>query len=521
MMNAAREPSHRRAAALSLLVLACASAPPRTASVAASSPMNRKLVVLDAPTNLGLRPPRPGVVPGVAGMPRALRARRLVQRLGATDGGAVESPPYSADPDFAVGFRNGGGIRLFSERLAERTRPLVRSGAFPIVLGGDCSVLVGTILGLKPLGRYGLVFIDGHDDFSPVRDPDKFRGLVTAAGQDLALATGRGPAALADIQGARPYVAEADVVVFGMYHDPSDAKDYDLALLDSTSIRQRRIDWIRAVGVREAAEETMRWLESKPLDGYWIHVDADVLDQSVMPAVDSPNPNGLYFDELAQALQIFLSSPKAVGLEITIYDPELDPDGVYGDRLADTIVRAFGEARPGSAPPRLRFAAELTALNREPTEDLALYGQFVGDWEFERTKQMLDGRVERARGQWHFGWILEGRAIQDVFMVPGRRQREAGAPLTTYGVVVRTYDPKRRKWRITWHDALRGSTITLSGERRGDEIVQEARDEQGRRVRWVFSSIRADSFRWRLEASPDEGKTWNVTQELVARRAER
>jgi arginase len=88
--------------------------------------------------------------------------------------------------------------------------------------------------------------------------------------------------------------------------------------------------------------------------GFWIHLDADVLDAKVMPAVDSPNQRGLSFEQLQQILSLLLSSPKARGLEVTIYDPTLDPDGRYVKGLAHTIEQSFVAsgrfhlARPGS-----------------------------------------------------------------------------------------------------------------------------------------------------------------------------
>ncbi|MCR3745859.1 Arginase family protein, partial [Actinomadura glauciflava] len=69
--------------------------------------------------------------------------------------------------------------------------------------------------------------------------------------------------------------------------------------------------------------------------------DADILDKSVMPAVDSPNPDGLSFKELASVLRTLVASPRAVGMHIAIYDPELDPDGTAGAALTDTVAAAF------------------------------------------------------------------------------------------------------------------------------------------------------------------------------------
>jgi len=303
--------------------------------------MKPPITVLDAPSNLGLRPPKPGVVPGTYRAPAALRARKLLERLGARDGGRVEPPAYSPDPEPETGFRNGKSVQTFTEALAYRTGEIVRTGGRPLVLGGDCSILLGNMLALRSIGRYGLVFIDGHDDYSYVRDRAKYRGLLTAAGLDLALVTGNGPDALVNRRGLKPYVQERDVVLFGVYRDPADARDYAVEKIDASPIRQFSIEKLRRDGVRAAAEEARAAIEAQGLDGFWIHVDADVLDQSVMPAVDSPNANGLTFDELTETLRVFVASPQAVGVEVTIYDPDLDPDGIYGDRLADTIVGAL------------------------------------------------------------------------------------------------------------------------------------------------------------------------------------
>lgn len=303
---------------------------------------SKQIAVVDAPSPLGLRPPKPHRIPGVRKLAESMRARGLRERLNAEEGGWVEPPAYSLDPEPTTGFRNGKALPAYTEALAAHTRALVQAGRFPVVLGGDCSILLGNMLALKPLGRYGLVFLDGHDDFSRPRDRSKAQGLLTAAGLDVALATGHGPDALTNLQNARPYVAEEDVILFGLSRDPTDELDYATEALEATRIHQFRIERVRELGARAAAEQALRLLEEKPLDGFWIHVDADVLDEVVMPAVDSPNPRGLHFDELAEALRVFLSSPRATGFELTIYDPELDPHGTYGDQLADAVVRAFG-----------------------------------------------------------------------------------------------------------------------------------------------------------------------------------
>jgi arginase family enzyme len=121
----------------------------------------RSIVVVDAPTNVGLSPPGVGREPGVYGLASALRANGIVSRLGATDGGTGVSPPYKPEIDPSTGVRNGEALRSFSLDLAEKVGAVVQEGKFPFVLGGDCSILIGNMLALRRRGRFGLVFIDG------------------------------------------------------------------------------------------------------------------------------------------------------------------------------------------------------------------------------------------------------------------------------------------------------------------------------------------------------------------------
>ena len=306
----------------------------------------RPVALLDAPCNLGLRPPRPGAAPGAALLAAAMRERNLRERLGAEDAGVLEPPAYSPDPDPETWFRNGQGLLAFAPVLADRVASLVSAGRFAFVLGGDCSVLIGSMLGLRSLGRYGLVFLDAHDDFSPARELAKYHGFLAAAGLDLGVVTGRAPGGLNDLRGLRPYVREDDVVLFGQSPDPNDAEFFDTEAIEATAIHRMTVARIRELGPGPAARSALELLSVRPLDGFWVHLDADVLDQKLMPAVDSPNPDGLDFEQLGDALGVLLSDPNAVGMDLTIYDPELDPEGTHGDRLADTLVRAFGRRSP-------------------------------------------------------------------------------------------------------------------------------------------------------------------------------
>lgn len=348
-------------AALALpALLACGrpeAPPPPTsrieASPAPSSPgAERRIVVLDAPSNLGLRPPAPGKLPGVYRLPEALRRNRIVERLGASDGGSVPVPPYSPDADQAVGFRNGTSLSRYTRTLAGQIETHVRERKFVVLLGGDCSVLLGSMLGLRRLGAYGLAAIDAHDDFSYIRDRKRYEGIFTAAGLDLALVTGHGPDALSDLDGLRPYVPEKHVVQLGLSREPGDDVHYATETFDRSEIRSLRRSRILEIGATRAGREARAYLESKPIEGFFVHVDADVLDASILPAVDSPNPVGLTFQQLTELLTELLRSPKMVGLDLAILDPDLDPEGVYAARFTDAIVEAFERAAKAEPPGR-------------------------------------------------------------------------------------------------------------------------------------------------------------------------
>jgi arginase len=295
------------------------------------------IAVLDAPSVLGLRPPAPGQVPGARRLPEALRANRLVERLGAADAGRVGPPPYSPELDPATGVRNGTAIAAFSIALADRLVGLLGSGAFPLVLGGDCSILLGAMLALRRLGRYGMVSIDGGLDFRHAGNAHLVGPVGSVAGEDLAVVTGRGPPQLTDLEGRRPLVAEADVVAMG-HRGLEPVADELLA----TALTLIDVAELRRLGPAEAGVRAVAVLARGGVEGFWVHVDADVLDPEVMPAVDAPEPGGLTHQELAALLQTLTASELAVGMQLTIFDPDLDPDGRLAAELTGTVVAGLG-----------------------------------------------------------------------------------------------------------------------------------------------------------------------------------
>jgi arginase len=311
------------------------------ASAAPSNdPLMKPIVILDAPSNLGLRPPRENHEPGVWRLPQSLRVRGIIQKLGARDAGAVPRLPYSPDADPVTGFRNGPRIAEYTTQLATKIGALLEETVFPFVIGGDCSILLGSALALRRRGRYGLCFIDGHNDFSYARDP-KRHGLYAAAGLDLALTTGHGPDAFANIDGLKPYIRHEDVAALGVYRDPADQEFFDIDSFYRSGISIFEAEQIRKEGAESTAKKALEVVSRKDLAGFWIHLDADVLNQSVNPAVDSPNPGGITFPQLSEVLGVLLASPRVVGMHVTILDPELDPEGNYAASLVEAIASGF------------------------------------------------------------------------------------------------------------------------------------------------------------------------------------
>lgn len=159
-------------------------------------------------------------------------------------------------------------------------------------------------------------------------------------------------------------------------------------------------------------------------------------------------------------------------------------------------------------------------LARGPNDDnaseLALFGQFEGSWDLDVSWFKNGELMREERGEWHFGWILDGRAMQDVWIVPTRAEQRAGAPLYEYGTSVRFFDPAINAWRSTWIGPVQGSVRPFLAQRRGDEIVLSGQQLDGQDIEWVFANIQANSFSWRFLKRSVDG--WELVQAFQCRR---
>lgn len=289
-----------------------------------------RFVIVEAPSILGLKPT------GVERLPEALEQADLLRRLDAKIVERIEAPPYDPKRDKATLMLNPQGIHRFSLKLADTVTAILHKNQFPIVLGGDCSILLGNVLALRRLGKYGLFFIDGHADF--YQPEASITGEV--ADMDLAIVSGRGPDILSNIDGLKPLVQDENIVLFG-YRDSKEASEYGSQDVKASNIHIKDLAGIRKLGVFKAASEALDMLLAEDIEGIWIHLDVDVLDDVIMPAVDYRMQDGLSFAELSVLLKVLLKSGRIIGMDITVFNPSLDKDGSIARKLVSSIVKGL------------------------------------------------------------------------------------------------------------------------------------------------------------------------------------
>ena len=189
---------------------------------------------------------------------------------------------------------------------------------------------------MRRLGRYGLFFIDGHADF--YQPEASVSGEV--ADMDLAIVSGRGPDILTNIDGLKPLVRDEDIILFG-YRDAEQSASYGSQDVIDTNMDVYDFSRVKELGITNASSLAIRKLLENGIDGFWIHLDADVLDDSIMSAVDYRLQEGLSFSELSDLLRNLYSSGYAVGMSITIFNPNLDSDGSIARKFVSSIVKGL------------------------------------------------------------------------------------------------------------------------------------------------------------------------------------
>jgi arginase len=226
-------------------------------------------------------------------------------------------------------------VEVLCKALADKVKTAVAAGFLPFIVGGDCSVLMGVIEGLRSLNqKIGLVYMDAHGDSNtPETSPS---GII--GGMDVAITTGRGPERLTGMFGHSPLLPEENVVLYGVRDlDPLEAK----ALAESKVTVYTR-ERIRLEGAEKAAERVVSYLGSK-CDCVYLHVDLDVLDTSVFSAAGLPVPDGLLKGEFHRIARALVDAGKLCGVALMAFDAAKDIDGNQARNVVELVAEAFGK----------------------------------------------------------------------------------------------------------------------------------------------------------------------------------
>jgi arginase len=286
-----------------------------------------------------------GLTDGVARAPAALRGAGLVdaiRRVGidVEDRGDVSLGASTAERDPASHVIAPAALASMIHDVGSRVAESLARGAFPLVIGGDCPILLGCLAALVARrSSAGLVFVDGHEDAWP---PDR-SASGEAADMELGFVLGLTDGDLPrDLRHAIPRLRFDDVVVLG----PRDQTELREAGVDTLEGRlaYRASAEVAADPVAAAREAVARMAE---LNAWWLHVDLDVLATASLSAVDYPQPGGLGWDALGQLAAAALAGPGVAGWDITIYNPDLDTDGSGAARITAFIAEALDHGLGG------------------------------------------------------------------------------------------------------------------------------------------------------------------------------
>ncbi|WP_170378790.1 arginase family protein [Ruegeria atlantica] len=289
----------------------------------------KPISIIEAPLSVGAG------LAGVEMLPAALLDAGLAERVGAARVVSAEGTLAVKDIDRVVGIPEPLRVRSFLLSLADKVEAELREDRFPLVLGGDCTVLLGCLAGAGRNGNPGLFFLDGHTDFNAPGAPDH-----ETASMDLAIASGYGPDILTALDGKTPLVAQEQTVVFGVREENRLTGIGGNTLPDNTDILHLSLAAIREFGFGNALKKAMKRLAQAD-SGFWLHLDVDVLDDAVMPAVDYRMPGGLSPGEVKAAVAAALETGKVSGMNVTILNPKLDWNGQCTGLVVSLLAAAF------------------------------------------------------------------------------------------------------------------------------------------------------------------------------------
>jgi arginase len=228
---------------------------------------------------------------------------------------------------------NPNQVEVLCRALATKVKAAIDAGCLPFIVGGECSMLMGIVEGLRSSKlRIGMVYMDAHGDFNtPETTPS---GMI--GGMDLAIVAGRGPKKLAAMFGHSPLLPEENIVLYGV----RDLDALEAKALAESKVRVYSREKIKSQGAEKATEEILRHLKSS-CDCVYLHIDLDVLDESVFSAQGLPVPDGLSKEEFQSTLRVLVKSGKLCGLALLVFDAGKDVDGSQARRIVELVSEAL------------------------------------------------------------------------------------------------------------------------------------------------------------------------------------
>ncbi len=279
---------------------------------------SREIDVFEFNSNLGLRK-QGEEEPHVKEFANWLKIHGFYKKIKPRKIRKLEPPIYRMEFAHDSGILNEDDILAYALAQEKILANELLDPSFKLIIGGDCSILVGNAFALKKKGEYGLFFLDGHTDYTS----EKISATKAVAGMDLAIATGWGTDKLANIEGLAPYFRPEHVYCVG---NKENERAYLQPMLEAM-IHYYDREKVGLLGAEKIATSFLTHISDQNLTGFLIHFDVDVLAGKIMPAVDSYADEGLTYEEVMELLMPLVHSGKCVGLEITIFDPAQDPSG--------------------------------------------------------------------------------------------------------------------------------------------------------------------------------------------------
>jgi arginase len=315
----------------------------------------KKIALIGAPFSAA------GFVPGTEKAPGALRAAGLAERLQnagfeVSDGGDC-APRHFADDEEHRRARNLPEIVASLNDLKARAEIAIKSGAFVLVLGGDCAEAIGLLTAARRYYKHvNLVWLDRDADLNtPATTPSgRIDGMVVAH------IIGKGAPELVRFWGEPPLVREPDVTLFGLARLDSPEQEF----LAKSPLRHIHAAEIQSKGAGASAADALNHLHADARE-FILHLDLDVIAQEEFPAVSVPGSGGLSFDDVRAALKEFVRHKNLLGLDVSQYNPDKDADGSGAKKVVDLLVEALSARLESLAAPVPETPAE------EPKESSA------------------------------------------------------------------------------------------------------------------------------------------------------